>query len=219
PPGRRSPRACRWFLPSAPPRWSVRRSLPRSSCVTCARARSPPAGHLRRRQRTETPASRSDEEVERRDPSVSHHFDSAADRADGRINPCDLYAFPGAPGTSAVIVTVNPDAGRSSPATFRPAARYEFPLASGGGTTEDIAFGVTFTEPGDTGRQRVRVRRAEGPAAREGAAGTLWGEGRTGEVFPLTGGGLAWAGLAADPFTAEIGRASCRGTRWASVSG
>jgi len=32
---------------------------------------------------------------------VSHHFDSAADRADGRINPCDLYAFPGAPGTTA----------------------------------------------------------------------------------------------------------------------
>ena len=31
---------------------------------------------------------------------MSHHFDSAADRADGRINPCDLYAFPGAPGTT-----------------------------------------------------------------------------------------------------------------------
>ena len=134
---------------------------------------------------------------------MSHHFDSAADRADGRINPCDLYAFPGAPGTTAVIVTVNPDAGRSSPATFRPGARYEFAVASRGGTTEDIAFGVTFTEPGDAGQQRVRVRRAEGPAAREGAAGTLWGEGRTGEVFPLTGGGLAWAGLAADPFTAD----------------
>jgi hypothetical protein len=53
---------------------------------------------------------------------VSHHFDSAADRADGRINPCDLYAFPGAPGTSALILTVNPDAGRSSPTTFRPDA-------------------------------------------------------------------------------------------------
>ena len=25
---------------------------------------------------------------------MSHHFDSAADRADGRINPCDLYASP-----------------------------------------------------------------------------------------------------------------------------
>ncbi len=46
---------------------------------------------------------------------MSHHFDSAADRADGRINLCDLYAFPGPPGTSALILTVNPDAGRSSP--------------------------------------------------------------------------------------------------------
>src|SRR5262249_61622401 len=71
------------------------------------------------------------------------------------------------------------------------------------GRTEETAFGVTVTERGGAGRQRVRVRRAEGRAAREGAAGTLWGEGRTGEVFPLTGGGLAWAGLAADPFTAD----------------
>src|SRR5262249_15911943 len=72
-----------------------------------------------------------------------------------------------------------------------------------GGTTEDIAFRVTFTEPGDTGQQQVRVLRADGPAAREATAGTLLGEGRTGEVFSLTGDGLAWAGLAADPFTAD----------------
>src|SRR5499426_1796902 len=141
--------------------------------------------------------------MKRRDPSVSHHFDSAADRADGRINPCDLYAFPGAPGTSAVILTVNPDAGRSSPTTFRPGARYEFVVARNGGTTADIAFRVTFTEPDDTGRQQVRVLRANGPDARGGAGGTLLGEGRAGEVFSLTGDALAWAGLAADPFTAD----------------
>src|SRR5262249_14727654 len=136
-------------------------------------------------------------------PSVSHHFDSAAGRADGRINPCDLYAFRGAPGTSALILTVNPDAGRSSPTTFRPGARYEFAVACEGGTTEDIAFRVTFTEPDGTGQQQVRVLRADGPAARGGTGGTLLGEGRTGEVFSLTGGALAWAGLAADPFTAD----------------
>src|SRR5262247_1593295 len=124
--------------------------------------------------------------MKRRDPSVSHHFDSAADRADGRINPCDLYAFPGAPGSTALILTVNPDAGRSSPTTFRPDARYEFAVASDGGATEDIAFRVTFTEPGDTGQQQVRVLRADGPAAREGIACTPLGEGRTGEVFLLT---------------------------------
>jgi hypothetical protein len=134
---------------------------------------------------------------------LSHHFDSAADRADGRINPCDLYAFPGAPGTTTLILTVNPDAGRSSPTTFRPDACYEFAIASNGGTTEDIALRITFTEPGDAGLQQVRVLRADGPAARHGTAGTPLGEGRTGEVFPLAGNGLAWAGLAADPFTAD----------------
>jgi hypothetical protein len=71
---------------------------------------------------------------------VSHHFDSAADRADGRINPCDLYAF---------------------------------------------------------------------PAARHGTTGTRLGQGHTCEVFSLGGGGLAWAGPAADPFNGDgiaIGR-------------
>src|SRR4029453_13201048 len=63
-------------------------------------------------------------------PSVSHHFDSAADRPDGPINPCHLYAFPATPGTTVLILTVNPDAGRSSPTTFRPDARYEFVVAA-----------------------------------------------------------------------------------------
>ena len=140
---------------------------------------------------------------------MSHHFDSAADRADGRINPCDLYVFPAAPGTTALILTVNPDAGRSSPTTFRPDALYEFVVASDGGTSEDIALRVTFTEPDDSGRQQVRVLRASSPAASNGTAGAPLGEGRTGEVFSLGGNGLAWAGLAADPFTADgiaIGR-------------
>jgi hypothetical protein len=49
----------------------------------------------------------------------------------------------------------------------------------------------------------VRVLRADGAAGRQGTEGTLLGQGRTGEVFPLGAGGLAWAGLAADPFTAD----------------
>jgi len=134
---------------------------------------------------------------------VSHHFDSAADRADGRINPCDLYAFPAAPGTTALILTINPDAGRSSPTTFRPDALYELVVASDGGTSEDIALRITFTEPDHNGQQQVRILRASGPAARHGTQGTLLGEGRTGAVFSLDGNGLAWAGLAADPFNGD----------------
>jgi hypothetical protein len=134
---------------------------------------------------------------------VSHHFDSPAAIADGRINPCDLYAFPAAPGTTALILTINPDAGRSFPTTFRPGALHEFVVASNGGMTEDVAFGITFTEPDDNGQQQVQVRGANGPAARHGTEGTLVGAGRTGAVFALDGDGLAWAGLAADPFSGD----------------
>ena len=125
---------------------------------------------------------------------MSHHFDSPTAIADGRINLCDLFVFPGVPGTTTLILTVNPDAGRSSPTTFRPDALYEFVVASNGGTREDIAFRITFTEPDNAGNQQMRVLRADGAAARYGTEGTLLGEGRTGEVVPLGAGGLAWAG-------------------------
>lgn len=134
---------------------------------------------------------------------MSHHFDSPTAIADGRINLCDLYVFPAAPGTTALILTVNPDAGRSSPTTFRPDALYEFVVASDGGTREDIAFRITFGEPDEAGNQQVRVLHAEGTTARQGTEGTQLGEGRTGAVFSLGSEGLAWAGLAADPFTAD----------------
>ena len=136
------------------------------------------------------------------DPSVSYHFDSAADRADGRINPCDLYAFPATPGTTVLILTVNPDAGRSSPTTFWPDARYEFVVASDGGTSEDIAFHVSFTEPEDNRRQRVQVLRARRPGPPQHGGDTL-GRGPPRRVFALGGDGLAWAGLAANPFSGD----------------
>jgi len=134
---------------------------------------------------------------------MSHHFDSPSALADGRINPCDLYVFSAVPGTTALILTVNPDAGRSSPTTCRSDALHELLGASNGGTSEDIALRVTFTEPDEYGQQQVQVRRADGPAARHGTAGTLLGEGRTRQVFSLDGSGLAWAGLAADPFSGD----------------
>jgi hypothetical protein len=134
---------------------------------------------------------------------MSHHFDSPTALADGRINPCDLYVFPAAPATSALILTVNPDAGRSSPTTLRPDALYELVVASDGGTSEDLTFRVTSSEPDEHGRQQIQVRRANGPAARHGTEGTPVGAGRSGEVFTLDGDGLAWAGLAADPFTGD----------------
>jgi hypothetical protein len=138
-----------------------------------------------------------------KETDVSHHFDSPTAIADGRINLCDLFVFPGMPGTTTLILTVNPDAGRSSATTFRSDALYEFVLASDGGTREDIAFRVTLTQPDPTGNQQIRVLRADGAAAQHGTEEALLGEGHTGEAFPLGAGGLAWAGLAADPFTAD----------------
>jgi Domain of unknown function (DUF4331) len=131
---------------------------------------------------------------------VSHHFDSPTAIEDGRLNLLDLYVFPEAPGTTALMVGVNPDSGRSSPATFRPDALYEFVIASDGGTVEDRALRMSFGEPDAHGRQEMRVRYAAGGPGRPGVEGTELGAGRTGEAFALGNGGSAWFGLAGDPF-------------------
>jgi Domain of unknown function (DUF4331) len=131
---------------------------------------------------------------------MSHHFDTPTAIEDGRLNLGDLYVFPESPGASTVLVTANPDAGRSNPTTFRPDAQYEFAIASDGGTREDRAFRMTFTEPDTDGNQEMRVRYATGPSSQSGTDGTDLGAGRTGEVFALASGGSAWFGLAQDPF-------------------
>ena len=131
---------------------------------------------------------------------MSHHFDSPTAIEDGRLNLLDVYVFPETPGASTLVVTVNPDAGRSSPTTFRPDALYEFVNASDGGTREDRAFGLSFGEPDTDGQQEMRVRYAVGPPSQSGLEGTELGAGRTGEAFALSNGGSAWSGLAQDPF-------------------
>jgi hypothetical protein len=131
---------------------------------------------------------------------MSHHFDTPTAIEDGRLNLGDLYAFPDTPGRSTLLVTANPDAGRSSPVTFRPDALYEFAIASDGGTREDRAFRMSFSEPGPDGTQDMQVRYAHGPSSTSGTGGIELGVGRTGQTFDLGNGGLAWFGLALDPF-------------------
>lgn len=122
-------------------------------------------------------------------------FDSPTAIADGRINLCDLFVFPGVPGTTTLILTVNPDAGRSSATTFRPDALYEFVVATDGGTREDIAFRVTFTEPDNAGTQQMRVLRADGAAARHGTEGRCWARAIPGTSSRLvSGAGVGWTG-------------------------
>lgn len=131
---------------------------------------------------------------------MSHHFDSPTAIQDGRLNLCDVYVFPGPPGATTLVLTVNPDSGRSTPATFRPDALYEFVIASDGGTAEDRAFRMSFGEPDAGGRQQMRVRYAAGARSRPGLEGADLGAGRTGEAFALGNGGSAWFGPAGDPF-------------------
>jgi Domain of unknown function (DUF4331) len=131
---------------------------------------------------------------------MSHHFDSPTAIEDGRLNLLDVYVFPEAPGTSTLVLTVNPDSGRSSPTTFRPDALYEFVIASDGGTREDRAFRMSFGEPDTDGNQEMLVRFAVGPLSPSGLEGTELGAGRAGEALALSNGGAAWFGLAQDPF-------------------
>jgi hypothetical protein len=131
---------------------------------------------------------------------VSHHFDSPTALEDGRLNLSDLYAFPGAGDTTNLILTVNPDAGRSSPTTLRPDAQYEFVIASDGGTIEDRAIRIRADGPDDDGRLRMVVRSAVGPESRYGVDGRELGRGSTNATFALAGGGSAWFGVASDPF-------------------
>jgi hypothetical protein len=131
---------------------------------------------------------------------MSHHFDSPTAIEDGRLNLCDLYVFPETPGTSTLVVTVNPDSGRSNPTTFRPDALYEFVIASDGGTREDRAWRMSFGEPDTDGNQEMQVRYAAGPSSQSGLEGSELGGGHTGEAFALSNGGVAWFGLAQDPF-------------------
>jgi hypothetical protein len=131
---------------------------------------------------------------------MSHHFDTPTAIEDGRLNLGDLYVFPETPGTTTLVVTANPDAGRSNPTTFRPDALYEFVIASDGSTREDRAFRMSFGEPDGAGNQEMRVRYAVGQRSRSGLEGTELGVGHTGETFALSNGGSAWFGLAQDPF-------------------
>ena len=134
---------------------------------------------------------------------MSPHFDSAAALADGRINPCDLYAFPAAPDTTALVVTVNPDAGRSSPTAFRPDALYQFAAASNTGTSEGIALRVAFTEPDDNGQHRFGCSAPTSAPPPTAWRGQCWARAAPVRCSPSAATGWPGAGLAADPFSGD----------------
>lgn len=138
---------------------------------------------------------------------MSHHFDSPTAIEDGRLNLCDVFAFAGAPGSSVLVMTVNPDAGRSSPASFRSDAVYEFAIDTGGGTDQNLGLRIRFDEVDSAGRQSLRVLHAEGGQLSDVESGQPVASGETGSAETLAFAGLpdgkVWAGEAADPFWAD----------------
>ena len=136
---------------------------------------------------------------------MSHHFDSPTAIEDGRLNLCDVYAFPSRPGSTALILTVNPDAGRSSPTTFRSDAVYEFVVEPGAAAGQTLRLRARFSDPSD-GAQELRVLTAVGSGTADTGRETEVARGTTDAVHRLDIGGRpgrVWAGTAADPFWAD----------------
>jgi len=139
---------------------------------------------------------------------MSHHFDTATTREDPRINICDVYLFRGAPRSTVMALTVNPDAGLSAPDTYRDEGIYAFRFDLDGDAREDVTFKILFGPvthaEGDAHRhiQPFEVRRATGGDARRGADGALLIAGEVGRVAE-SNGVMAFAGLAPDLFAGD----------------
>ncbi len=135
---------------------------------------------------------------------MSHHLDAPAAREDGRVDLCDLYVFDGATSdTTVLILTVNPDAGKTSPMTFHPEVVYEFKIDTNEDAIEDLSYRFRFSEPNASGQQTITVLRAEGHDAQSGTDGEQLAQGHTNEQISLAKGGHVWAGLSSDAFYAD----------------
>jgi hypothetical protein len=139
---------------------------------------------------------------------MSHHFDTPTAKEDPRINLCDFYLFSGAPGTTVMAMTVNPDAGLSAPETFREEGLYAFRFDLNDDAMEEVTFKFRFGDVGhaDTDEhthvQNFQVRRATGQEAVRGDGGEDLIAGQTGTMQSKSGV-RAYAGLAPDVFAAD----------------
>ncbi len=139
---------------------------------------------------------------------MSHHFDTKLSKEDPSLNLCDFYLFDGAPGTTVMVMTVNPDLGLSSPDTLHIEGLYAFRFDLNADAREEVTFKFRFAEPrhatGDehTHIQHYQARRATGDAALRGADGELLLEGETGAVASASGI-RAWVGIAPELFAAN----------------
>ena len=140
---------------------------------------------------------------------MSHHFDTQVAKDDSRLNILDMYLFKGAtPGTTAMILTTNPDAGIFAPLTLHPEGLYAFRFDTDGDAREDIVLKFLFEEPrhvdGEDTRheQHFRVLRATGDEI-PGGAGELLIEGAVGQPVRTADGIQAYVGRAAELWAAD----------------
>ena len=136
---------------------------------------------------------------------MSHHLDTPLAAKNGQLFIDDLYVFPGERGT-VFVMDVNSDiTGVYAKPGFHPEARYELKVHFDGEDTETLAYRVSFGEPGEDGRQGLRLHALAGDAAREDAAdGELLLEGRTGETAVAADGTRIWAGRIRDSFYIDL---------------
>jgi hypothetical protein len=138
---------------------------------------------------------------------MSHHFDTKLAKEDPSLNVCDLYLFQGAPGTTVMAMTVNPDVGLSAPDTLHVDGLYAFRFDLNRDAREDVVFKVRFDEPrhqsGDehVHIQKFQVRRATGDEI-GGDKGELLIEGETGKVHSNSKI-CAYIGAAPDMFAGD----------------
>lgn len=139
---------------------------------------------------------------------MSHHFDTKLAKEDPSLNICDFYLFEGAPGTTVMAMTVNPDVGLSSPDTLHMEGLYAFRFDLNGDAREETTFKFRFSEPqhADDSEHRhiqtFQVRRATGEEVNRGADGEILVEGETGKVATRSGV-RAYAGIVPELFAGD----------------
>jgi hypothetical protein len=139
---------------------------------------------------------------------MSHHFSSPAMKADRRLNLTDAFVFPAADRQHTVFVlNVGPDAGagKSTPERFHTDAVYIVNIDTDGDVQADLRLVARFRA--DAGGQRFDLLRQRGAAAAASAldlAAVLAHDVPLATAAPLQGGGRVWAGLAGDPFVANV---------------
>jgi len=139
---------------------------------------------------------------------MSHHFDTKLAKEDPSLNVCDFYLFQGAPGHTAMAMTVNPDLGLSAPDTLHIEGLYAFRFDLNSDAREEVTFKFRFGPPRHAANddhahiQNFQLRRATGPDALRGAEGELLLEGETNQIHSSSSV-RAYVGIAPDLFASN----------------